>query len=281
VDYWFLLSYPGSFGQHALQDSDLPSEVKGHLDALVEEITYARVLLLQRPRARQREAVDCFWVEARERGAFYLRLPLENYDQIRDLDWHALAGADAQSMAGVERTPFYLVCTNGKRDPCCAQFGIPVLNALQGLEPEGVWACSHVGGHRFAANVLLFPSGLYYGRVNPSQCAGLIEATQKGQILMRHYRGRSCYDRPVQAAERELRLMTGRAEMEALRLVSSTQLEEQRWRVRFEDTLLGEQYELWVNLHRGQRLDYVSCNSKKRAPVLSYGVRLRGEGRGG
>ena len=51
----------------------------------------------------------------------------------------------------------WLVCTNGKRDACCARDGLPVARALAALRPDEAWECSHLGGHRFAANVALAP----------------------------------------------------------------------------------------------------------------------------
>lgn len=278
MDYWFLLTYPGPLGERALEGSDLPPAVKAHLEELIEQVPNARILLMGDPRGGPSERLNCFWVDAREAEATYSRLALDHYEQIMDLDWATMAGGEPPAEAVVGRKPFYLVCTNGKRDPCCAQYGIPVLNALRDLTPASVRGCSHVGGHRFAANVLVFPYAIYYGRVRPGQCAALIEATDRGQILMGNYRGRSCYEPAVQAAESALRRMTGRAELGAIQLVFSRQIEADAWRIRFHDAVSGVARELRVNLRRSRQHDYVSCNSEKRAPVLTYDVHLRRRG---
>ena len=58
------------------------------------------------------------------------------------------------------------VCTHGRHDACCAERGRPVAAALAAAHPEQTWEVSHIGGDRFAANVLVLPDGLYYGRVS-------------------------------------------------------------------------------------------------------------------
>ena len=65
--------------------------------------------------------------------------------------------------------PIYLVCTHGRHDACCALRGRAVAARLAEQRPDLVWECSHIGGDRFAPNVLVLPQGLYYGRVEPSR----------------------------------------------------------------------------------------------------------------
>jgi hypothetical protein len=68
-----------------------------------------------------------------------------------------------------------LVCTNGRRDLCCARFGTPVYNYLKNEEPGfpglRAWQSTHMGGHRFAANLLWLPQGVLYGRVDALSAA--------------------------------------------------------------------------------------------------------------
>ena len=60
-----------------------------------------------------------------------------------------------------------LVCAHGVHDACCAIRGRPVAAALAEHFPGQVWECSHVGGDRFAPNVVLLPDGFYYGNLDP------------------------------------------------------------------------------------------------------------------
>ena len=62
-----------------------------------------------------------------------------------------------------------------------------------------------MGGDRFAANLVAFPHGLYFGRVEPDEAAAVAGMYADGRIPLEHLRGRSCYPMPVQAAELALR----------------------------------------------------------------------------
>ncbi|WP_324278249.1 sucrase ferredoxin [Blastococcus brunescens] len=76
--------------------------------------------------------------------------------------------------------PTYLVCTHGGHDACCALRGRPLARALPTPGPADVWECSHLGGDRFAANVLVLPHGFYYGQV-PGDGADLVAAHTRGR----------------------------------------------------------------------------------------------------
>ena len=64
------------------------------------------------------------------------------------------------------------VCVHGARDERCGCWGPPVISALrkacraEGLDVH-VRATSHVGGHKYAGNVLVYPEGVWYGYVRP------------------------------------------------------------------------------------------------------------------
>ena len=104
-----------------------------------------------------------------------------------------------------ERNPFFLVCTNGTKDKCCSYKGLPVFIWLKMQPGITVYQCSHVGGDRFAANVLLMPYGIYYGRVQADEMPGIINALRHGNISLHHYRGSSSFNFIHQAAEHFLR----------------------------------------------------------------------------
>ena len=107
--------------------------------------------------------------------------------------------------ASWQNHPFFLVCTNGKKDKCCSLKGLPVFKALKKVDTFNAFQCSHVGGDRFAANVLLMPAGIYYGRIKMEDVPALISATKQNQILLKNLRGRSKYNFLHQAADYFLR----------------------------------------------------------------------------
>ncbi len=101
--------------------------------------------------------------------------------------------------------PMLLVCTNGRRDACCALRGRAVVGALAASHPELLWECTHLGGHRFAANVVWLPEGIVHGRVTPDAAPGLIDGLLEGRLDVAKLRGRSSWPAPAQAAEVDLR----------------------------------------------------------------------------
>jgi (2Fe-2S) ferredoxin len=98
------------------------------------------------------------------------------------------------------RARLLCVCTHGKHDTCCAILGRPLAAALQAAAPEETWECSHVGGDRFAPNLVVLPEGLYFGRVDPDTAKEFVAGLVGGRIPLEAFRGRSSLSGPAQAA---------------------------------------------------------------------------------
>lgn len=178
-----LVEQPGPWGRAGLRGSRFDH---GTALALERQANAAavRVLAIRRPGrtprgARRRWAiVDC------RPGRESLRWGA--YDQDADLLDIPLDG----STGTPDGEPIYLVCAHSKHDTCCALRGRPVAAALNAERPGRVWECSHVGGERFAANVLLLPAGLLYGRVLPFAAAEFAAASERGEVIGALLRGR-------------------------------------------------------------------------------------------
>jgi hypothetical protein len=123
------------------------------------------------------------------------------------LDLAALAAGER--VAGPSAGPLYLVCAHARRDRCCGRFGAPLARALAARYPDQVWQTTHVGGHRFAANLVLLPHGLYYGPVDQAAAADAIGAYQRGEVTAHRYRGRAGQEADVQEAEYERLIKAG------------------------------------------------------------------------
>jgi (2Fe-2S) ferredoxin len=118
-------------------------------------------------------------------------------------DHDLLAAADALITASPPLQPpepLILVCAHGVHDVCCALRGRPVALKLASRWPEKVWECSHIGGDRFAPNVVLLPDGFYYGNLDPASALDTVEAHLAGTVLPDRLRGMARYLPPVQAA---------------------------------------------------------------------------------
>jgi hypothetical protein len=156
-------------------------------------------------RRRDRRVQDgllAFFARTEEKRTELRRIELERYDDLLELDV-ATAGAEVEH-------PLFLVCTHGKHDRCCAVYGRPLYDSVRELvDDEWVWQSSHIGGDRFAGNVVVLPDGAYYGRVDAGEASQVVEAALDGRVHLPHYRGRSCHAFPAQAAERAVREETG------------------------------------------------------------------------
>lgn len=177
-------------------------------------------------------------------------------------------GGEPIDLAAAAATPgpLVLVCTHGRRDPCCARLGPPAYEALEGhLDRSLLWQSSHHGGHRFAANVLVLPWGVQLGRVGPADAVDVAAALRDGRIPLAHHRGRTLYEPRVQAAEVAVRRAHGLDRPEALRLAEAGDT-----RVRFE-TPLGL-LEAFVEERPGPAVP-ASCGDDP-APTTAFAVRV-------
>ena len=91
--------------------------------------------------------------------------------------------------------PCLAICTQGTRDRCCAKWGFAVYREASRLWREGRFPfepleCSHLGGDRYAATGIVFPSGSMYGHLDQVDLQVLGETEAEGRILPGHYRGR-------------------------------------------------------------------------------------------
>jgi hypothetical protein len=132
------------------------------------------------------------------------RAHLEDVRDVATLDLDALGRGASVGLTPTE-DPLFAVCTHGRRDPCCAERGRPLASALSEAFPEQTWESTHIGGDRFAGNMLAFPHGFYFGRVDPTEAVEVATGYVAGAIDLGHLRGRSCRPTDVQAAEHHLR----------------------------------------------------------------------------
>jgi hypothetical protein len=266
---YFLLEYPGAWGEKAFEASDLPQAVKDYLAAQAQAVQDARILLIR----GEPGPVEVYH--------FFIALVAEGEEALFEFllpDYTALLGLDiAELIADPDRYPAYrraapllLICAHGRRDACCVKFGLPVYQALRDQFGEMVWQCSHVGGHRFAANVLCLPSGLLYGRVGSENAASIAGALLGGQIALKHYRGRVCYPPAAQAAEHALREALGQSDIRAFRLYSVEETQPGRWRARFQDRITRQTHQLILLSEPTDARVFDSCRLDKSVPVVEY-----------
>ncbi|MFF0266279.1 sucrase ferredoxin [Kribbella sp. NPDC004536] len=140
-----------------------------------------------------------------------------------------LAAADRLGSPSSE--PVYLVCTHGRHDACCAVRGRPVAAALAAAYPERTWECSHIGGDRFAANVVVLPHSLFYGQVSPAQALDVARRYDDGDVVPELLRGSGAFVPPVQAAQEFARAAGHSLALGNLLPQDVHALSDQRWRI--------------------------------------------------
>jgi hypothetical protein len=201
VRRWLLVEQPGAWGYDALASSELPAAVAGPLVASARAAG-ARVLLVRRPgrrhRPRSRRVVLAF---SGPEAPWLREVSVGEVEELGRLDVGAVFAAGGEGFGSVAEEPAFLVCTHGRHDPCCADRGRPLVRGLVAAGVGGVWESSHVGGDRFAGNLVCLPHGLYYGRVDPDEGAAVVAAYRAGEVVLERYRGRSCFPMVVQAGE--------------------------------------------------------------------------------
>jgi hypothetical protein len=125
-------------------------------------------------------------------------------------DPHRLLAIRLDGSEGIESAdPLIAVCAHGKHDRCCAVRGRRAAAAIHAEFPEWTWECSHLGGDRFAATMIVLPHGLYYGRMDTDDPARPVRLFREGRVEVARLRGRSSLPEVVQAAQHHARLRFG------------------------------------------------------------------------
>jgi hypothetical protein len=208
VRSWLLVEQDGIWGHNALSESDLEASVAEELKTSAARHGI-RVLLIRRNGAPARLPRRGFAVHSGMRAGWIQAFSFEHPRALLDVDLEAVAAARRPPVGAPWDGPLYLVCTNGKRDPCCETYGRPVAARLTEARAGRTWESSHVGGDRFAGNLVCLPHGLYFGRLDADDVVQVAASYERGIIELPHFRGRSCYEPVVQAGDVLIRSRTG------------------------------------------------------------------------
>ncbi|MFP8944057.1 sucrase ferredoxin [Streptomyces fenghuangensis] len=234
---WLLVEQPGPWGAKALTDSRL-DPVLGRALERAAAGTGVRVALIRRPGRRpdrHGSALRRVYLAHTVPGRSWVRTAqLTGTDELGGLDAAAMASFGAGDHGGLWEPyggdPLALVCTNGRRDRCCAVLGRPLAAELAASDTCEVWETTHIGGHRFAPTLLVLPYGYAYARLGGHAVKGVLDELRHGRIVTDGCRGRSAWERPGQAADLAVRELTGEAGADAL-AVTSTTGDAPRWSV--------------------------------------------------
>lgn len=218
---WLLIEQAPPWGREALTESGLDASIGAEL-ARRAKATGVKTALV-RPRGASQPAAGGRRVVVFHAGACFVQtLRLGHDEQLLELDLARLARGQ-RPPGGVDvREPMTIVCTNGRRDACCAFHGPRAAEALARIRPEQTWECSHLGGHRFAATMVCLPTGACFGRLDPDAAVRAVSALERGVLELSHLRGIVGRPAAAQVAEALLREREGLDGIDDVQLVDVT-----------------------------------------------------------
>lgn len=266
ADAWLLVEHRGAWGERAVEENDLPAAVQqwmqAQIAALKPLVGKTRPLLVRRDDDASQSTFACFLAVAREDRRALYRLSVQSHLDLAGLDLATLLGRgeleDTRSDRGL-----VLVCGNGRRDRCCARFGVATWRTLAASVGEEAWLSTHQGGHRYAGTGLWLPEGVAYGFLTPAEAEPLLAARSRGEIHLPCFRGRTFHDLPVQAADAMLRADRSEAALDPWRLQEAVEESPGAWRVTFATPTARHV----VRLLRDTEEALVSCSPAKRKPI--------------
>lgn len=270
TNVWFLLEYSSRWGANAFKDSELSDEVKNYLSTHLKNIPYSRLQFIKNDHSTNSQNTFFFISISNEVQTILYRINLSSYSDLLSIDIPGIVTGPSIESRNIYENNIFLVCTNGKRDPCCAKFGLKVFQKLSQIKSDSVWQCSHVGGHRFAANVILLPQGILYGRIHLDDVDNLITSTQKKQVLLENLRGFTYYDEFVQVADYFLRKESGQRDYSTFLLSETIVISENKKMVTFISRSNGFFYHLLISREPAVFQTYQSCSDLSPKTAWQY-----------
>lgn len=275
---WVALEQNGPWGPRALTDSHLPPATGRALEDVAAR-HQVRPSLIRRP-GRHADTADhpsgrsvlvAYTYPGR---TWLLHGTVGEPDALLGLDWPALQAGDQAAVRrslpslGPAEGPHLLVCTNGRRDACCAVAGRPVALGAAATLPGRVWEVTHTSGHRFAPTAVLLPSGTLHGRLDVPAAEEVVRAAERGETVLEGSRGRSTWPAPAQAAELAVREEHDVVDLDALEVVRHEPSAEGGWATELRHTD-GRCWEVAVTSQESQALRPESCG-KALKPMTWY-----------
>jgi hypothetical protein len=237
---WVALEQNGPWGPRALTDSHLAPEVGRAL----EEVTAphdVRPCLIRRPGRHADELTAhaprrrVLLAHTRPGSSWLLEGDVDEPAALLAVDWAALRSGDVEavrrSLPSLQptRRVHLLVCTNGRRDLCCAVKGRPVALGVAAERPEQVWEVTHTSGHRFAPTAVLLPAGTLHGRLDVAAALELVRTAEQGETVLGGSRGRSTWPPAAQVAELAVREEHGLLGLDHLEVTGHAEVATGSW----------------------------------------------------
>ena len=239
---WVALEQHGPWGARAFSQSHLDPDVCRAIEDTAAEYD-VRPALIRRPGRhadphRPHDPRHVLIASTHPGRTWLLEGVIADPADLLGLDWAALRDGDRDAVRRSlpvlqpSERPQLLVCTNAKRDVCCAVKGRPVALGAAAMRPGQVWEVTHTSGHRFAPTAVVLPAGTLHGRLDVATAGELLRAAERGATVLEGSRGRSTWPPAAQAAELAVREEQGVLDLDALEVVAHEDGGDRRWTTR-------------------------------------------------
>lgn len=131
---------------------------------------------------------------------FLKEFSLKEFSSVEALAW---INKRTELRASLLETKYQLVvCTHNEVDCRCGTIGSAIYNKLFDFSRKEIdflpFKSSHLGGHKYAGNVIVYPQGDWYGNIDTDNLSTLIEHIKKDEIWQLNWRGRIGMDKETQ-----------------------------------------------------------------------------------
>ena len=222
AQFWIAIEQPGSWGKKAFSESSLPAELAG-FERICKDAGGKALLIRQVGAHRSGSDLRRIYISGGPLEApWLLSGVVSDPMMLLELPFSQLCDSSPPELSGFSRSEaVVLICTNGKRDVCCAVRGRPLAESAAQLAPDRVWEASHTGGHRFAPTAVVLPTGQMLAHASLADVISSIQAADEGtlSVVGPGDRGRSQLDQPAQTAESWVRANAQEYDLDTLSTV--------------------------------------------------------------
>lgn len=272
---WVLLEFNGLWAKNIGEGRSVPEDIKNWIRDNLNSFPDLRLLFIKQKK-QSKDSISLFIIISNELESSIYRFTILDYSNLVNFSIKTILNDKNNLEQFLTREPLFLICTHGKNDKCCAKFGIPIYKEFELLAGSSAWECSHVGGDRFASNVVVLPYGYIYGHIEKNEVALIIERTMMGNVFLEKLRGRSCYSFPSQAAEYYLRNALLQFNIDDLTFVSSESITQNDYKVIFLLKPKNKFFEVFVEKLEQNYQARLSCSSQKMNKPTFYSLKRFG-----
>ena len=265
VNFWLLIEYNGKWEEKAFNNCDIDIKVKHVIRKLAKEHLNSRIQLI-RNEYQSNNHIKFYIAITKEAEKKVYEFKIKSYHDILNINFDS-----ELSDKNLKSIPILLVCTHGSYDNCCGEKGLELFYHLSKNEKDfEVWQTTHLGGHRFAANILILPGGIYYGRINNNNYKKIKNSYLNNKLEVDFLRGRCFYHPDVQAAEYYLRSELNYSFLNNLNLISQSSTENGVFNVTFENEESKKVFELIIEKNDKALQLLASCRDKHKKFIAQY-----------